>query len=47
MLQKKSFEVFVMRTFNVIEFCNVRNTARFWVCFVLMIKKKLLASSKC
>ena len=24
-----------MRIFNVIAFCSVRNTARFWVCFVL------------
>ena len=24
-----------MKTFNVFAFCSVRNTARFWVCFVL------------
>ena len=40
MLHKKNFEAFAMRTFNVIAFCSVRNTARFWVCFVLMIIKK-------
>ena len=29
MLQKESLEAFVMRTFDVIEFCGVRNTVRF------------------
>ena len=29
MLQKESLEAFVMRTFDVIEFCCVRNTVRF------------------
>ena len=29
MLQKEILEAFVMRTFDVIEFCSVRNTVRF------------------
>ena len=29
MLQKESLEAFVMRTFDVIEFCSVRNTVPF------------------
>ena len=29
MLQKESLEAFVMRIFDVIEFCSVRNTVRF------------------
>ena len=36
---QKSFETFVRKPFNVSAFCSVRNTARFWVCFVRMITK--------
>ena len=28
-VKKESLEAFVMRTFDVIEFCSVRNTVRF------------------
>ena len=36
-----------MKTFNVFAFCSVRNTARFWVCFVLCARDNINNKKNC